>query len=117
MAPAWLPNFAPAPSNSSSPMGTADGVALDVLFDDGEGRIVPEATAVWLVGVAATATGVEVSIWLVVSVVTVMLSEEDDSEEAVAEVSAAADPEEAAAEGLNVAVRPQSSAAAPTSSP
>jgi hypothetical protein len=117
MAPAWLPNFAPAPSNSSSPMGTADGVALDVLFDDGEGRIVPEATAVWLVEVAATATGVEVSIWLVVSVVTVMLSEEDDSEEAVAEVSAAADPEEAAAEGLNVAVRPQSSAAAPTSSP
>jgi hypothetical protein len=110
MAPAWLPNFAPAPSNSSSPMGTADGVALDVLFDDGEGRIVPEATAVWLVEVAATATGVEVSIWLVVSVVTVMMSEEDDSEEAVAEVSAAA-------EGLNVAVRPQSSAAAPTSSP
>jgi hypothetical protein len=113
MAPAWLPNFAPAPSNSSSPAGTADGVALDVPFDDGEGRIVPEATAVWLVEVAAAATGVEVSVWLVVSVVTVMLSE-DDTEEAVAEVSAAVDPEEAAAEGLNVAVRPQSSAAAPT---
>ena len=110
MAPAWLPNFAPVPSNSSSPVGTADGVALDVPFDDGEGRIVPEATAVWFIEVTATATGVEVSIWLVVSVVTVMLSEEDDSEEAVAEVSAAA-------EGLNVAVRPQSSAAAPTSSP
>ena len=114
MAPAWLPNFAPAPSNSSSPVGTADGVASDVPFDDGESRIVPEATAVWLVEVAAVTTGDEVSIWLIVSVVSVMVPKEDNVDETVAEVSAAADPEEAAAEGLNVAVRPQSSAAAPT---
>jgi hypothetical protein len=87
---------------------------LDVLFDDGEGRIVPEATAVWPVEVAATATGFEASVWLVVSVATAMAAEEDMADETVAEVSTGADPEEAPAEGLNVAVSPQSSAAAST---
>lgn len=53
-------------------------------------------------------TGVEVS------VATMMVSEEDGSDETVAEVSAGVDPEEAPAEGLNVAVSPQSSAAAST---
>lgn len=114
MAPAWLPNFAPAPSNSSSPVGTTDGVALDVPFDDGEGGIVPEATDVWLVEVAAVTTGDEFSVWLIVSVVSVMVPEEDNVDETMAEVSATADPEEAAAEGLNVVVSPQSSAAAST---
>jgi hypothetical protein len=90
---------------------------LDVLFDDGEGRIVPEATAVWLVEVAAAATEFEASIWLVVSVASVMLSEEDMADETVAEVSTDADPEDAPAEGLNVAVSPQPSAAASTWSP
>ena len=79
---------------------------MDVPFDDGEGRIVPGATAVWLVEVAASA-----STWLVVSVATMMVSVEDAAEETVD------DADEAPPEGANVAVSPQSSAAAPTWSP
>lgn len=84
---------------------------MDVPFDDGEGRIVPEATAVWLVEVAASTAGVEASTWLVVSVATTMVSVEDAAEETVD------DADEAPPEGANVAVSPQSSAAAPTWSP
>lgn len=61
--------------------------------------------------------GVAATVWSVVSVVLAMVSEEDSVDEADAEVSAGADAEEAPAEGLNVAVSPQSSAAAPTWSP
>jgi len=57
------------------------------------------------------------SVWPVVSVVLVMVSEEASADEVDAEVSGGADAEEAPAEGLNVAVSPQSSAAAPTWSP
>ena len=74
----------------------------------------PEATDVWLVEVAAVTTRDEFSVWLIVSVVSVMVPEEDNVDETMAEVSATADPEEAAAEGLNVVVSPQSSAAAST---
>jgi len=93
---------------------------LVVLFVDGEGKIVPEAAGVWLVDVVAAATGLDVasevedSEWPEVSAVLVMLCEEDSADETVADVSAGADADEAPAEGLNVAVRPQSSAAAPT---
>ena len=61
--------------------------------------------------------GVAATVWSVVSVVLVMVSGEDSVDEADAEVSTGADAEEAPAEGLNVAVSPQSSAAAPTWSP
>jgi hypothetical protein len=57
---------------------------------------------------------VDASVCSVVSVVLVMVSEDDSADEADAVVSAGADAEEAPAEGLNVAVSPQSSAAAPT---
>ena len=60
-------------------------------------------------GVAAE-VGVDASVWPVVSGV-------GSVDEADAEVSAGAGAEEAPAEGLNVAVSPQSSAAAPTWSP
>ena len=91
---------------------------MDELFDDGEARIEPEATGAWLVEVAVTTptldvaaeVAVDASVWLVVS-------GDDSVDEADAEVSAGADAEEAPAEGLNVAVSPQSSAAAPTWSP
>jgi hypothetical protein len=45
VAPAWLAILTPAPVNSSWPVGAADCVALDELFDDGKARIEPEATA------------------------------------------------------------------------
>lgn len=91
---------------------------MDELFDDGNARIEPEATAAWLVEVAVTTlaldvaaeVGVDASVWIVVS-------GNDSVDEEDAEVSAGADVEEAPAEGLNVAVSPQSSAAAPTWSP
>lgn len=83
-------------------------------FDDGEGR--PEATAAWLVEVAAAATGVEDSTWLVVvSVATMVVSAEDRNDETAAEETVDdAEEAEAPPEGANVAVRPQSSAAAST---
>ena len=110
--------------NSSWPVGVADCVALDELFDDGKTRIEPEADAAWLVDVAVTTAtldvademGVDAPAWLVVAVVLVV-SAEEDVDEADAAVSAGTDAEEAPAEGLNVAVNPQSSAAAPTWSP
>ena len=52
-----------------------------------------------------------------VSAVLAIVSGEDSVDEAEGEVSAGADAEEAPADGLNVAVRPQSSAAAPTWAP
>jgi hypothetical protein len=98
---------------------------LDELFNDGEGRIEPEATAAWLVEVAITTPTLDVaaevrvdaSVWPVLSAVLVIVSGEDSVDEADAEVPAGADADEAPADGLNVAVRPQSSAAAPTWSP
>jgi hypothetical protein len=97
---------------------------LDELFDDGKARIEPEAAA-WLVELAVTTPtldvademGVAASVCSVVSVVLVVASGEDDVNETDAEEVAGADAEEAPAEGLNVAARPQSSAAAPTWSP
>jgi hypothetical protein len=94
---------------------------LDELFDDGKARIEPEAAA-WLVELAVTTPrldvademGVAASVWSVVSVVLVVICKEDSVDETDAEVSAGADAEAAPAEELNVAVRPQSSAAAPT---
>lgn len=59
-------------------------------------------------------TRVAVSFCSVVSVVLVTMSEEDSADGADAEVSAGVDAEEAPADGLNVAVRPHPSAAAPT---
>lgn len=125
VAPAWLAIFTPEPVNSSWPVGVADCVALDELFNDGEGRIEPEATAAWLVEVAITTPTLDVaaevrvdaSVWPVLSAVLVIVSGEDSVDEADAEVPAGADADEAPADGLNVAVRPQSSAAAPTWSP
>ena len=94
---------------------------MDELFDDGKAKIEPEAAA-WLVELAVTTPTLDVvdemvvaaSVWSVVSVVLVVMSEEDSVDETGAEVSARADAEEAPVEGLNVAVSPQSSAAAPT---
>ena len=122
VAPAWLPSFTPAPGNSSWPVGTADCVAMDVLFDDGEGTIVPEATAVRLAAVVVAGPRlelvveieVEASTWLAVPVAAMMMSGGDSADETAEEVAAGAGPEEAPAEGLNTAVRPQSSASAPT---
>ena len=61
VAPAWLAIFTPAPVNSSWPVGVADCVALDELFNDGKGRIEPEATAAWLVEVAITTPTLDVA--------------------------------------------------------
>ena len=125
VAPPWCANLTPAPVNSSWPVGAADCIPLDELFDDGKAMVELEAAATWLVEVAfaaprldvATKTEVEASVWPVVCVVPDMIAGEDSNDEADAEVSAGADAEEAPAEGLNVAVIPQSSAAAPTWSP
>jgi len=117
VAPAWLPSFTPAPANSSWPVGTADCVAMDVLFDDGEGTIVPEAAAVVAAGPRLEIV-VEIelgaSTWLAVSAAAMMMSERDSADEIAGDVATGAGPEEAPAEGLNAAVRPQSSAAART---
>jgi hypothetical protein len=98
---------------------------LDELFDDGKARVEPEAAAAWLVELAVTTPtldvademGVADSVWSVVSVVLVVVSEEDSVDDTDAEEVAGADAEAAPAEGPNVAVSPQSSAAAPTWSP
>jgi len=111
--------------NSSWPVGAADCIPLDKLFDEGKTGIELDAAATWLVEVVFAAprldvaanTEVETSVWPVVCVVLDMIAVEDSDDEADAEVSAGADAEEAPAEGLNVAVSPQSSAAAPTWSP
>ena len=65
----------------------------------------------------ADEVGAAVSVGAVVSAVLGMVSWEDSVDEADVEVSAGADAEEGPAEGLNVAVSPQSTAAAPTWSP
>lgn len=89
---------------------------MDVLFDDGEGTIVPEAAAVVAAGPRLEIV-VEIelgaSTWLAVSAAAMMMSERDSADEIAGDVATGAGPE-APAEGLNAAVRPQSSAAAPT---